>query len=212
MKRTKIDIKSSPRQSHFEFFSGFGWPFLDVCARVDMTEALENRPPSVGVFALCLHRIMAAVHQVPELMQRIEPDGVWQYDSVTPSFTVMGENGVFNYAVAEWDAELESFSARVKKAAEYSNTKDELNLEDDHRADLVFVTCLPWLDFTSIAHPRPMGPAPNPADASVPRIAWGKIVEHESRKSMSVALSAHHGLVDGAHLARFYEVLTDEFA
>lgn len=209
--RKKIDLETWPRRSQYEFFSSFGWPFLDLCVRVDMTERLANRPSGpdgkVGVFATCMHAIMGAVQAVPEFRQRIEPDGIFEYERCTPSFTVMGEDGVFNYAVAEFDEDLLVFAERIRAATQDVRGESELNLDEDHRGDLVFVTCLPWLDFTSVSHPRPMGPAPNPADASVPRIAWGKIVDEGERKVMSVAVSAHHGLVDGVHLANFYKAL-----
>lgn len=214
--RKKIDIANSPRRSQYTFFRGFAWPFLDVSAQVDVTELLAQRPTvngqKVGVFTTCMHAIMCAVNAVPEFRQRIEGEDVFEYETCSPSFTTMGTEDVFNYAVANFDWDLATFAARVQHAAESVKDRADLNLDEDHRADLIFVTCLPWLDFTSIHHPRPMRPAPNPADDSVPRIAWGKIVEKDGRKMMSVAVSAHHALIDGVHLARFYEAVNSRIS
>ncbi len=52
-------------------------------------------------------------------------------------------------------------------------------------------------------------PAPFPADSN-PRITWGKYFCQEGRTLLPVTLLAHHALVDGIHIARFYETLDRE--
>ena len=48
-------------------------------------------------------------------------------------------------------------------------------------------------------HPIPL----NPAD-SVPRIAWGKFFEEGELLTMPLGVQAHHALVDGIHVGKFY--------
>ncbi len=201
--RRTIDLATWPRRSQFAFFRGFGWPFFDLCARIDVTGLVE-RAGGRGLFAATLHAVMAACNEVPELRQRIEGDEVVEYAAVSPSFTVLGEAETFNYALAEWDPEPAAFAARVAAASEAARGQGELDLSEDDRGDLVFVSCLPWVDFSSVQHPRPL--APGDPD-SVPRIAWGRIVAEGDRHRVTVGLSAHHALVDGVHAARFFAAL-----
>ncbi len=63
---------------------------------------------------------------------------------------------------------------------------------------------LPWLSYTSLIQPVPM-----PAD-SHPRITWGKYFVQEGRTLLPVSVLCHHALVDGIHIAAFYEKLEEE--
>ncbi|TLN02146.1 chloramphenicol acetyltransferase, partial [bacterium] len=72
--------------------------------------------------------------------------------------------------------------------------------------DLLFMTSVPWVTFTSILHPIHM----HPAD-SVPRIAWGRFVTREGRTWMPVAVQAHHALLDGLHVGRYYQRIQELF-
>ena len=47
---------------------------------------------------------------------------------------------------------------------------------------------------------------PAPADSN-PRITWGRYTREDGRVRMPVTALCHHALVDGLHLARFYEAL-----
>ena len=71
---------------------------------------------------------------------------------------------------------------------------------------LFFVSCVPWLSYTSMIQPVPV-----PADSN-PRITWGKYFRQGEQTLMPVTLLAHHALVDGIHIARFYEALDREMA
>lgn len=51
-------------------------------------------------------------------------------------------------------------------------------------------------------------PVPVPADSN-PRITWGKYFVQEHKKLMPVSVLCHHGLVDGLHIASFYNLLDE---
>ena len=38
----------------------------------------------------------------------------------------------------------------------------------------------------------------------MPRIAWGRVVERDDAAEVALSIQAHHALVDGLHLARFF--------
>jgi chloramphenicol O-acetyltransferase type A len=67
----------------------------------------------------------------------------------------------------------------------------------------IFLSCLPWINFTAMTNPHG-GP-----DDCIPRITWGKIVERHSKWKMPVSVQAHHALIDGIHMGKFYQALSE---
>ena len=83
-----------------------------------------------------------------------------------------------------------------------------LNIETAGEDHWIYLSCLPWLDFTAMTHPL------QDKDDCIPRIAWGRIVEEEDRARVSVNLQAHHAIMDGLHAARLFQEIqknADEF-
>ena len=70
--------------------------------------------------------------------------------------------------------------------------------------ELFFVSCLPWVTYTAMVQPVPC-----PADSN-PRITFGRFREENGKSLMPLSLLAHHGLVDGLHMARFFEGFQEE--
>ena len=90
-------------------------------------------------------------------------------------------------------------------AQQERRAKAQPSLEDgDEALSLFFVSCLPWLHYSAISQPTPF-----PADSN-PRITWGKYQEVAGQVQLPVTLLVHHALVDGIHLARFFENLEKE--
>ncbi len=92
-------------------------------------------------------------------------------------------------------------------AAEQERVKAAPTLEDGEDGEsLFFVSCVPWLSYTALTQPTP-----TPADSN-PRITWGRWHRQEGRTLLPMTLLANHALVDGIHIARFYENLDRELA
>ena len=72
---------------------------------------------------------------------------------------------------------------------------------DDDGNELIFISTLPWLSYTSLVQPAPM-----PADSN-PRITWGKFVKQDSVIRIPVTVLCNHALVDGYHISQFYDIL-----
>ena len=100
-----IDINHWQRKSHFNFFSGMDYPHLNICFDVDITATRSYaNDQGLKLSNLILYFSTYAANQIPEMKIRIRDDQVVEHELVHPSFTVLGENNVFNYCNAE-DAE-----------------------------------------------------------------------------------------------------------
>ena len=62
---------------------------------------------------------------------------------------------------------------------------------------------MPWLDYTAINNALP-----GPQDC-IPRVTWGRIVDHGGRFDMAMTLEVHHALVDGAQVGAYFAAVQD---
>lgn len=194
-----IDMQSWPRRRHFEKFSAFDYPHFNLCAAVDLT-AFQPAVKQAGVsFTVAIVYVLArAANGIPEFRYRIREGRVVEHSVVHPSITVLAEGDLFSFCIVDYDENFESFAEKTEEAM--AQCRENLTLEDEPgRDDLLFMTAIPWVSFTGLVHPIQM----HPVD-SMPRIAWGKVVEAGGRSSMPLSVQGHHALMDGIHLGRYF--------
>lgn len=201
-----LDMTQDPRRAQFDYFRTLANPYVGLTVPVDVTalRAWTERTGS-SFFLCCLYAIVRAANSVPELRRRIRDGQAVEYDCCPSSHTVALESGAYCYCTLTADLLLEDFLPYAAAAQE--RAKADPTLEDGEEAEsLLFLSCVPWLSYTAIVQPTPV-----PADSN-PRITWGRYEEQEGRLRMPVSLLAHHALVDGIHIARFYQALEREIA
>lgn len=77
--------------------------------------------------------------------------------------------------------------------------------EYDEVLGYYFVSIIPWLHYSALLQPAACG------DESNPRITWGKFKQdNNGRLKLPLSILAHHALVDGIHITRFYENISEE--
>ena len=88
----------------------------------------------------------------------------------------------------------------------HNRAKEEGNIEEsaEEAQSLIFISTIPWISYTSLIQPVPI-----PADSN-PRVTWGKYKEENGKVLMPVSTLCHHALVDGKHLANFYQALENK--
>ena len=88
----------------------------------------------------------------------------------------------------------------ARATEQIANVRENLTLTDEPGQDnLLFMTPIPWVSFTSLMHPLQL----NPTD-SVPRFAWGKFFAEGDSLKMPLSVQGHHAVMDGLHAGRFY--------
>lgn len=180
-------------------------PFYAMTFRTDVTHLYERaKRDGLSVYSLCVYVTMQAVNSVPAFLCKLRNgDTVARLPYLSPSFTAPTEEGLFKIVNVEWrpGERAESFCARMQE-----NTAAQTELlpsaEDEARDDFAYLSCVPWLDFMTLTHETPKD-----CDESAPRLAWGKIVESEGKRSMSYSVQVNHKLLDGRHIAAFADAL-----
>ena len=194
-----VDLDAWNRADQFRFFRGFQRPHYAITARVDVTRLLlEARGRGVSPFRACVYAIGAGIHAVPELRMRFRGEVVTDYDRVELSMTVPLANGNFNYAYVPWQPEVAGFDAVCRERMEAVRAGAPLAANDGSRDDLAYLSCLPWLDYTSLDNALPH------ADDCIPRVSWGRFVEAGGRWSCAMTIQVHHALVDGRQVGAYF--------
>lgn len=201
MKKRIIDMEKDPRREQYAYFAPLRDPYVGVTCRVDATGWQKRRTASgAPVFLSLAYEILAAANSVPELRRRIENGQVVEYDRCRCSCTVAKPDGAYAYCTLDctlpWDAFLKEGRERLAEARSGGTMG-----EDGESGEYFFASCVPRLDYTSMVQPVPEPPVSNV------RLAWGKCVTENGKTSLPVTIVAHHALVDGIHLAAFFDEL-----
>jgi chloramphenicol O-acetyltransferase type A len=194
-----IDVATWSRREAFELFRNLSFPYMGVTADLDVTRLRETHRARGFSFTVGLvHALSVAANDVPAFRQRIRGNDVVEYEVVDPSITVLGEGDAFRFATLQYDPDVGRFAADAEARIERAKRADSLWSEPD-RDDLLFMTTLPWVSFTALVHPVPLDPPD-----SVPRIAWGRFRQQGRRVLLPLNVQAHHALVDGIDVGRFF--------
>lgn len=191
-----IDRATWPRRHHLETFLRFERPHTSVCAPVDVTNLVAAvRAQGASLFGTLLHAACVAANAVPELRQRLRGDDVVEHAVVHPSFTVAGPDDTFRFCPGRFEPDPARFRRAMREAMD--EAAREQPLTEAPGDDRIFVSSLPWVAFTAVEHPM------KSAADCVPRIAWGRVDTADGASRVPLSITAHHGLVDGLHMARF---------
>jgi chloramphenicol O-acetyltransferase type A len=202
----QIDIQTWERREHFNLFRTFDHPHFNMCANMDLTKfypAVKARGLSFTVALVYI--LTRAANAIPEFRLRIRGEEVVEYDIVHPSITILVDEDRFSFCTFDYAEDFKLFAANAEEMI--ACVKENLTLEDPpDRNKLLFMSAIPWVSFTSFMHPIHLDPAD-----SIPRFAWGKTFEEGDSLKMPLSVQAHHALMDGVHMGRYYIQVQEGF-
>jgi chloramphenicol O-acetyltransferase type A len=195
-----IDLDSWPRRDHYKLFNGFDAPHFNMCANLDITvfyAALKKQGVSFTVGLVYL--IARVANEIPEFRLRIHGEQVVEYDVVHPSCTILIDEERFSFCKFTYSPTLAEFAPHAVERIAY--VKENLTLDEETEEDnLLFMSAIPWVSFTSFMHPVHLSPAD-----SVPRFAYGKYFQQGDRRLIPLSVQGHHAVMDGLHMGRYYQ-------
>lgn len=197
-----IDMQTWSRREHFTKFIAFDHPHFSLCAHVDLSKflpAVKQNGHSVNI--AIIYAITRAANSVAEFRTRIRGEMVIEHEIVHPSATILVKDDLFSFCEFEYLEDFSLFSARAQEQITFVKAHPTLQ-DKPGEDDLLFMTAIPWVSFTDFTHPMHL----HPAD-SIPRFAWGKFFMQEGDWKMPLSVHAHHALMDGIHMGRFYHEL-----
>ncbi|URZ07384.1 chloramphenicol acetyltransferase [Clostridium felsineum] len=194
-----IDVESLKRKDHYNYFKSLDSPHFNICANVDITNFYNYiKKNNLPFFVSVLYAATKAANSIKEFKLRIRGDKLIEHEFVNPSFTVMAKDEIFNFCEVDFLPEYKSFKSSALTEIEKVKNARTLN-KDSNRDDLLYMTSIPWISFTSITHPISLSPAD-----SIPRIAWGKYFNEGTTIKLPLSVQVHHALVDGVHVVHYF--------
>ncbi len=197
-----IEFDEPHRHKHFAFFSRMDQPHFGITAEVDITGfvALVRRSPTLRFTPALVYLITRTALELPPFCWRIRGTTVVEHATLRPSFTVpTAESAVFSFCTVPYADDPAEFHQRAVEQMALRATTPSLD-DDPGTDDYLFLSAFPWASFTSVTHAMHYSPGD-----SVPRITWGKYFERAGRVMMPLGVHAHHALVDGSDLGRYYQ-------
>ena len=198
-----IDLKTWPRRKHFEFFNTYDHPHFSMCANVDLTAfypAVKQGGHSLTV--AIVYAITRASNAIPEFRYRIRGEKVIEHEIINPGFTILVDKDLFSFCTVDYVEDFLEFAANAAERIAF--VKEHPWVNEVPQDDLLYMTAIPWVSFTSFKHPMNLQAAD-----SVPRFAWGKIFQEGESLKMPLDVQGHHALMDGAHMGNFYAEFQD---
>ncbi len=203
MKCIKFD--NPHRKKHFEFFKNMSHPHFSICGNVDISTLLISvKQKGLPFMPTIAWAVSKTANDLPPFRQRIRGAEIVEHESVHPSFTVDTEvSEVFSFCEVKYNP---CFSIFITDAIHrIEQMKKGPSLEDEPgRDDYLFLSTIPWVSFTGITHAMNYHP-----HDSVPRITWGKYFEQNGKTMMPLSVQAHHALVDGQFVGRFFQAFEE---
>ncbi len=200
----KVDLQNWPRLEYYKFFKSFNHPHFNMCANIDLTRFKpyinsHDYSLTIGI----AYVISLTANAIPEFRYRIREGEVVVHDTVSPSLTILVENDLFSFCTIDYSQDFNAFTQiATRRIAE---VKSNPVLQDPPgRDDLLFMTAIPWVSFTSFSHPMRLHP-----EDSIPRFAWGKIFKEGNHIKMPLSVQGHHAVMDGIHMGKYYEKIQD---
>ncbi|MFH1809182.1 MAG: CatA-like O-acetyltransferase [Pseudomonadota bacterium] len=196
-----IQFEQAHRRKHFEFFRDLNHPHFSVCAQVEIgTWAAALRTRGWRLNTGLVYLLARAANDICEFRQRLREQGVVEHEVVHPSFAVTTEaTDVFSFCEVAFSEDAGAFMARAVQTIEARHLDPSMD-DVPGRDDYLFMSAFPWVAFTSVSHPMQYHP-----HDSVPRITWGKFVDSGGQLRMPLSVQAHHALVDGVHMGRYFQ-------
>lgn len=197
----QIDVRQWKRRRHYELYGKANYPYIGAVVHVEVTPLLAHcKENGLKFFNAFLFMALRAMNAIENFRYRIHNSHVMLMERVDCSFTVLDkEEELFYFADADLTPGFAAFNVEAEKAKAQALSEKRL---EGARVDIVYVSCLPWLQFTEFI--QPLGLSPND---SVPRIGWGKFINAAGRIAVPFSVTANHSLVDGLHIGKLVETL-----
>ena len=196
-----IDPNTWPRRDIFDFFSKISNPFYSVTFNVDVTEAYAYAKRSgLSFYYALVYLVTRAINSVEAFRYALVDCELVLLDERSPSFTDLKKGSEsFHIVTMPCKGDIAEFCFDAKRRSAEQTT---FLSTDKEGVDLIYISCLPWIELTALTNERDFHP-----DDAIPRVSWGKFHERDGRKILGMSLELNHRFTDGVHIGKFAEAL-----
>ena len=200
--KTLLDLENWNRKEHFLFFKQMEEPFFGLTVEIDCTKAYATaKQLKTSFFTFYLHKTIVAVNAIESFRYRIINDAIYIFDTIDVSATIMREDNTFGFSLIEYSPDYEVFAKNTSEEIQRIQNTSGLFTREFPNNNLIHFSAVPWINFSSLSHARSFT-----FPDSCPKISFGKMmIGNDDKRTMSMSIHVHHGLMDGYHLGQFVD-------
>ena len=197
----EVDINTWERKATFDFFRDYEDPFFNIAANLDVTRLYRFCKDNDLAFSLAtLFFSLQTANDIREFRLRMIDETVVEFDRVDATQTILNDDETFSFCYFPLKNDIFEFDRAGKIAREKYKALKTFDVEAQ-RVDLIYYSAIPWISFTSFKHASRQNNR-----QTVPRMVFGKMFEEGATRKMPFSVEAHHALVDGIHVGKFFDL------
>ena len=203
-----IDVNTWARKPQYDNFITYSNPSFSLGTRLDVTNLVEYcKKTNKSFFSCFLFLLSKSFNSVPEMRTRIIDEKIVEHPVISPSYVVIRPDESIVTCATEFTDDFKDFYARSRRDIDRKkNSASAEPFESSNRTDIVYISCIPWMDLVSIINPYNFN---DHTQSSIPRITWGKYVKVNDKYEMGFDISAHHALIDGYQVSKVVNYLSE---
>ncbi|KAF7786393.1 chloramphenicol O-acetyltransferase [Pseudoalteromonas rubra] len=198
----KITPSDWPRAEHFDFYLGFEQPYFNITTRLKMGTLYSLCKQQQLSFTFSyLYCLSKACQNYEPIRYRIMNNHPCVVDQVEMSCVFLREDRSFRFVPLVACDDIHDY---IKENVAQKNAYLEQPLVSEHflatceTPQQLYLSILPWLDFSSFSHAR------NAKDnLGIPKCVFGRFDVLTGELPFSIEV--HHALMDGLHVAEFIQ-------
>ena len=191
---TAIDLETWPRREHYLAFREMKLTY-SATVTIDITDLQGTiRLAGLRMYPTLIWMLTSAANQFREFRTGLDADGVpGVWDMVHPLYTALDDHSkLFSGIWTAYDPDFRAFYDACRRDLA-NNTTGAYEPQPDVPPNVVNISSLPWVDFTSFNLNMP-------SDYLLPILTLGQFGEQDGRTTMPLAIQVHHAVCDGYHL------------
>jgi len=205
----EIDIKNWNRINNYNFFKTFSNTTYSCNVVMDVTKLVKHvKKQNESFFIDLLYIVLKGLNSIEEMRMRLVDDKPVIFDDINPAYTVMTEAGTYENVRHKNNKDFKTFYNIAKEIIEKAKVNLKIEEQDynpENCYDEYYITCIPWVNFTQIAHPIP----DDIHSQCIPRVCWGKYVEKDGKYELTLNITVSHLFVDGNPLAKTFNTIQE---
>ena len=193
-----INLSEWKRLEHYKAFLQMDNPHFSICTQIDINSLLKS---GEKVFPKMLHSVHQAAEPIKEFRTRISGSDVLLFETLDISFNILAEDRLFSNCRLSVPDNYKDFEKMIDLVVKEKSRKGVIDIDPNQDEGLLLTSFIPWMSFTGLSEPT-FGKFD-----SIPRVTWGK---YNSDGLLPVSVQVNHALMDGVHVAEFFEILRRE--
>ena len=204
-----IDVDNWNRKRLFYNYLGTDFPYIIMTANVDVTKPLAfAHEHGISFNLVMVYLCVKTLDAIPNYRYRFIDGKPFIINHTRPivNHIIPGQE-IFVMGEGPWPCDDIIEFCKVTHERQMSATPESMQDKVRHKLDIINFTSIPWVQYTGFIRTI----IENGVD-NAPKFSFGKYFRdpiNPEKVWMPVSNQTHHGLMDGCHVGKFYNMLQE---